>query len=197
MNFLAHIYLSGNNPELTVGNFMADPIKGKDYEQYSGDFRRGILLHRKIDSYTDSHPIVYKSSHRLFDQFRHYNGVINDVFYDHFLAKNWHQYHNQDLATYVQDFYELLEENFEILPSSIQRFFPYMKAQNWLLSYQEVTGIEKILKQMSGRVKGDFNLNEAVSILQDNYSAYETEFTLFFKEIRSYVQREIANLDKA
>src|SRR5699024_9402759 len=149
MNFLAHIYLSGNNNELKVGNFMADPIKGSDFENYPGDFRRGIILHRKIDSFTDAHPIVQQSTHRLFEKFRHYNGVINDVFYNHFLAKNWKNYHSQDLASYIQDFYRLLEENFDILPEKIQNFFPYMKSQNWLLSYKDISGIEKILSQMS------------------------------------------------
>jgi len=194
MNLLAHIYLSGNNNELKVGNFMADPIKGSDFENYPGDFRRGIILHRKIDSFTDAHPIVQQSTHRLFEKFRHYNGVINDVFYDHFLAKNWKNYHSQDLASYIQDFYRLLEENFDILPEKIQNFFPYMKSQNWLLSYKDISGIEKILSQMSARIKGDFCLNEGIDILKNNYSAYEEEFTLFFEEIQAYVLKELPKI---
>lgn len=189
MNFLAHIYLSGDNDELTIGNFMADPIKGSDYEKYPGDYRRGIILHRRIDSFTDSHPIVYQSAHRLFNKFRHYNGVINDVFYDHFLAKNWGKYHSQDLADYVQDFYELVENNTEILPEKIQYMFPYMKSQNWLLSYKEVSGIEKTLSQMSSRIKGP-PLNEAISILDQHYEDYENEFIAFFADMQKYVLKE-------
>jgi len=189
MNFLAHIYLSGDNEELTIGNFMADPIKGNDYKKYSGDYRRGIILHRRIDSFTDSHPIVYQSAHRLFNKFRHYNGVINDVFYDHFLAKNWKKYHSQDLADYVQDFYELVDENFEILPEKIQYMFGYMKSQNWLLNYQNISGIERTLTQMSSRIKGP-PLYEAISILDKYYQEYENEFTAFFAEIQKYALRK-------
>jgi len=187
MNFLAHIYLSGDNDQLKVGNFMADPIKGSDYKNYPGDYRRGIILHRKIDTFSDSHPIVHQSTHRLFKKFRHYNAVINDVFYDHFLAKNWEKYHPQDLAEYVQDFYALLEKDYEILPKKIQHLLPYMKAQNWLLSYKDVSGIEKILSQMSSRIQADFQLNDGIKILENHYDDFESEFTLFFDDIQNYV----------
>lgn len=195
MNFLAHIYLSGDNDDLTIGNFMADPIKGKDYQNYSGDIKKGILLHRKIDSYTDAHPVVSKSTHRLFKNYRHYNGVIVDVFYDHFLAKNWQEYHPQDLSDYIQDFYRLIEDNFEKLPNRTKNMFPYMKAQNWLLSYREVSGIEKILAQMSARVKGNVPLNEAVRELNVHYDQFESEFRSFFPELQTYVlkQKELLN----
>lgn len=166
---------------------MADSIKGKDYEKYSGNLRKGILLHRKIDSFTDCHPIVQQSSHRLFKKYRHYNGVIIDVFYDHFLAKNWQEFHTQDLETYVQDFYALLAEYKEKVPENIQRMYPYMKLQNWLYSYRKVSGIKQILYQMNSRVKGDFNIHQSVSDLKKNYGKYEKEFYAFFPEIQDYV----------
>lgn len=169
---------------------MADPIKGKDYENYSGDLRRGILLHRKIDSFTDVHPTVYKSAHRLFKRFRHYNGVINDVFYDHFLAKNWTDYHNQNLDKYIAEFYDLIDNNFDRLPPQTQYLFPYMKKQNWLLSYKDTEGIEQILYRMSQRIKGGYELDKAIDELEAYYADYEREFTSFFSEIRSYVEQE-------
>src|SRR5699024_8122020 len=168
---------------------------GKDYQNYSGDIKKGILLHRKIDSYTDAHPVVSKSTHRLFKNYRHYNGVIVDVFYDHFLAKNWQEYHPQDLSDYIQDFYHLIEDNFEKLPNRTKNMFTYMKAQNWLLSYREVSGIEKILAQMSARVKGNVPLNEAVRELNTHYDQFESEFRSFFPELQTYVlkQKELLN----
>lgn len=169
---------------------MADPIKGKDYEKYSGDLRKGILLHRRIDTFTDSHPTTFKSAHRLFKNFGHYNGVINDVFYDHLLAKNWKDYHNLELSDYIEDFYRLIDNNFELLPERVQYLFPYMKAQNWLLSYQDIEGIEKILYQMSSRIKGDLKLNEAVIELREHYTEFENEFRDFFPEIKAYVAEE-------
>ena len=89
MNFLAHIYLSGNNDLLKIGNFMADSIRGNSYENYPEEIKKGILLHRSIDSFTDMHPVYRKSKHRLHEKYGHYSGVIMDIFYDHFLAKNW------------------------------------------------------------------------------------------------------------
>jgi len=194
MNFLAHIYLSGENDELKIGNFMADSIKGKQYQNYSGDLKNGILLHRKIDSFTDSHPLVFQSTHRLFEKYGHYNTVIVDVFYDHFLAKNWKDYHRENLADYVRDFYRLLEVNFNRLPKNVQRFFPYMKAQNWLLSYADIPGIRQILYQMNKRVKNGVRLDESVDELQMYYTDFEWEFKNFFPDIEAYVAREIEKL---
>lgn len=169
---------------------MADSIKGKAYKKYSGDLQKGILLHRRIDTYTDSHPLVYKSAHRLFKRFRHYNGVIIDVFYDHFLAKNWQTYHPQNLGEYTQEFYALLEKNFALLPENVKQFYPYMKAQNWLFNYQDISGIERILFQMNTRVKGNFELHKSVAELRLYYSEFEQEFKTFFPQIQDYVARE-------
>lgn len=190
MNFLAHIYLSGGREELTVGNFMADAIKGKDYEKYSGDLRKGILLHRKIDSFTDHHPLVQQGASRLFKNFRHYNSVIIDIFYDHFLAKNWRDYHTQDLADYVQNFYRLLARNIDKTPPNIQRLFPYMKTQNWLYSYRKIEGIEQILTQMNSRMQAPTNIQQAVRELEKYYGDYEAEFTAFFPQIIRYTDEE-------
>jgi len=183
MNFLAHIYLSGEDEGITIGNFIADGIKGKKYLKYPPKIKKGILLHRHIDSYTDSHPIVRQSTKRLHENYGHYSGVIVDILYDHFLAKNWHEYHPQNLADYVEDFYTMLRDNFEILPARIQRMMPYMMADNWLLSYATIPGISKILKQMNVRTKGISKMNFAVLELEEFYTEFETEFSAFFAEL--------------
>ena len=95
MNFLAHIYLSGNNDMLKIGNFMADSVRGHHYLDYPDEIRKGILLHRYIDTFTDAHPIYRKSKHRLHEKYGHYSGVIMDIVYDHFLAKNWNNYSDE------------------------------------------------------------------------------------------------------
>ena len=140
-------------------------------------------MHRHIDSYTDSHPIVRQSTKRLHENYGHYSGVIVDILYDHFLAKNWHEYHPQNLADYVEDFYTMLRDNFEILPARIQRMMPYMMADNWLLSYATIPGISKILKQMNVRTKGISKMNFAVLELEEFYTEFETEFSAFFAEL--------------
>ena len=183
MNYLAHIYLSGENNLVTIGNFIADGIKGKDYKSYPQDIQTGILLHRHIDTYTDAHATVRKSTKRLHEKYSHYSGVIVDILYDHFLAKNWSAYSNIPLDKYCDTFYDSLEENFDILPSRIQHMMPYMIADNWLLSYSSIEGIQKVLEGMNRRTKNRVQMNLAVNELQDFYNEFELEFTSFFEEL--------------
>ncbi len=196
MNFLAHIYLSGTDEGVTIGNFIADGIKGKKYQKFPDTIQKGILLHRFIDSYTDSHPTVRKSTKRLHEKHGHYSGVIVDILYDHFLAKNWSNYSDVPLADYIDNFYELLQDNYAILPTRIQRMMPYMMADNWLLSYATIPGISKILDQMSVRVKGRSNMNFAVIELKEFYDEFEVEFTSFFEELRASCKEKLVALDK-
>jgi acyl carrier protein phosphodiesterase len=183
MNFLAHIYLSGNNDLIKIGNFMADGIRGNDYLKFPEDVKKGILLHRQIDTFTDSNPIYRQSKHRLHEKYGHYSGVIMDILYDHFLAKNWNEYSNEKLEGYVANFYQLLETNYEILSEKTKSMMPYMIDQNWLVSYETIAGIEKILFQMDYRTKHRANMQEAIVELQEYYLEFEEEFTLFFTEL--------------
>jgi len=195
MNYLAHIYLSGDNKEVTIGNFIADGIKGKDYENFPTQIQRGILLHRGIDSFTDQHPTVRKSTARLHKNYGHYSGVIVDILYDHFLAKNWKNYHEQPLEEYVQDFYKLLNSKYEQLPSRIQMMMPFMISNNWLLSYETIPGIAKILEQMNRRIKNISNMDLAVVELKQYYTEFEDEFTSFFAELESFSKDKLLQLE--
>ncbi len=198
MNFLAHIYLSGDDEGITIGNFIADGIKGRKYLAYPTAIQRGILLHRAIDSYTDDHTTVRQSKKRLRENYGLYSGVIVDILYDHFLAKNWKDYHEQPLAEYVDDFYELLRKNFEILPLRIQRMMPYMIADNWLLSYATIPGISTILNQMNRRAQRrtqrDAGMNFAVMELEEYYDEFEAEFTSFFSELIIFSENKLSTL---
>jgi len=194
MNFLAHIYLSGDNDLLKIGNFMADGIRGKDYLRFPEEVKKGILLHRKIDSFTDEHLIYRKSKHRLHAKYGHYAGVIMDIIYDHFLAKNWEKYSNESLERYVNDFYQLLDDHLGILTEKTKNLLPYMKQNNWLLSYQSIEGIEKILFQMDYRTKHRAKMQEAIVELELFYPEIEEEFTLFFSELQFYVAQQLTHL---
>ncbi len=196
MNFLAHIYLSGDDDrQLKLGNFMADSIKGKAYKTYPLSYQKGILLHRKIDSFSDTHPETFKSKHRLFPEFRHYSGVIVDVLYDHFLAKHWNRYHPQNLKTYVDDFYQSMADNFDDLPPNVQRFYPVMVRENWLYNYRTIEGIQHILQQMSRRLKHSVQLDKAIPNFKHNYTRYQAEFSTFFEAIRLYCAEEKVKLN--
>ena len=194
MNFLAHIYLSGNNDFIKIGNFMADGIRGKDYLNFPDDVKKGILLHRQIDTFTDSHLVYRKSKHRLHEKYSHYSGVIMDILYDHFLAKNWKNYSNEKLEDFANNFYKSLFDNEEILTERTKNMLPNMYDKNWLVSYETIAGIEMILFQMDYRTKHRANMQEAVVELQEFYSELEQEFTIFFNELISFSKKKLLEL---
>ncbi|MEC4003708.1 ACP phosphodiesterase [Flavobacterium sp. SUN052] len=194
MNFLAHIYLSGNNDLLKIGNFMADSIRGNHYLDYPDELRKGIMLHRYIDTFTDAHPIYRKSKHRLHEKYGHYSGVIMDIVYDHYLAKNWSNYSDEKLENYADSFYKLLQDNYEILPEKIQKMLPSMIGRNWLVSYASLEGLEMILFQMDYRTKHRVNMQEAIVEVKQFYLDFEEEFMLFFEELQQHCKEKLAIL---
>lgn len=194
MNFLAHIYLSGNNDLIKIGNFIADGIRGHDYEQFPIDVQKGILIHRAIDTFTDAHPIFRQSKHRLHEAYGHYSGVIMDIFYDHFLAKNWTRYSDEKLEDYAERFYQSLRDNYDWLNPKTQAMMPSMIGRNWLASYATVEGIGMILFQMDHRTKNRVSMQNAVKELEQYYTEFESEFTTFFEELRAHVQQKMAIL---
>lgn len=194
MNFLAHIYLSDDNDLIKIGNFMADGIHGKNFDNFPLDVKKGIILHRGIDSYTDAHPVFRQSTKHLHQNYHHYAGVIVDVFYDHFLAKNWKNYSDENLEVFVARFYQSLHENYEILTPRTQNLMPYMIEQNWLVSYQTIDGITKILTQMDQRTNNQSKMRFATQDLTELYTSFEEEFTLFFEDLITFAKQKLISL---
>ncbi|MCD2259464.1 acyl carrier protein phosphodiesterase [Psychroserpens luteolus] len=195
MNFLAHIYLSQDDDLITIGNFIADGIRGKHYKKFPLGIQKGILLHRQIDTYTDAHPTVRQSTKRLHKNYGHYSGVIVDILYDHFLAKNWSSYSDIPLPDYVDKFYDLMGIHFDILPSRIQKMMPHMIAGNWLLSYAEIEGIQKVLDGMNRRTQNKSGMHTATVELKEFYTEFETEFTSFFEELRAFAKAALKDIE--
>jgi acyl carrier protein phosphodiesterase len=194
MNFLAHIYLSGDNDLIKIGNFMADGIRGKQFDGFPDDVQKGIILHRWIDTYTDIHPVFRKTTKKLHERYHHYAGVIADVFYDHFLARNWQQYSDEKLEDFVENFYSSLQSNYDILTEKTKTMLPYMTKYNWLVSYRTVDGIAAILSQMDHRTQNQSNMRSSVEELKLNYSEIEQEFNAFFEDIRNYAAEKLESL---
>ena len=196
MNFLAHIFLSGENELITLGNFSGDGVRGNAYKKFPLEVQVGILLHREIDTFTDAHPTVRKSTKRLHRYYSHYSSVIVDIFYDHFLAKNWETYATVPLEHYVADFYGSLSNHLNILPERIKRLTPIMIEQNWLLSYAEINGIQSVLNGMNRRTKGKSNMHLATEQLVLFYDHFEKEFTSFFAELIKFSTEKRIELQK-
>ena len=135
MNFLAHLYLSGDSDEIMLGNFIADFTKAKEVGSCHRDICLGILLHREIDSFTDKHHQFTESKQRLWSRHRHYSSVIVDIFYDHFLAKNWEEYSTIPLEDFARHVYTTIQRFDDALPEKAQQVLPQMIAKNWLVNY--------------------------------------------------------------
>ncbi len=194
MNFLAHIYLSFNDDQVMLGNFIADSIRGNKFKHLPDRVQKGIRLHREIDTFTDAHPIPKKSSKRLHSNYSHYSRVIVDIFYDHFLAKNWAQYSDMPLALFVDRFYDLLEDHYDILPDGVKRMMPYMIADNWIYNYSKMEGIGRVLNGMDRRTKNKSKMNFAILDLEEHYDAFESEFTDFFEELTVFARQKYISL---
>jgi acyl carrier protein phosphodiesterase len=194
MNFLAHLYLSKDNKNILIGNFISDAIKGSDYIKYPHEIKVGILLHREIDTFTDAHPIVKQSKRRLNKRYKHYNGVIIDILYDHFLAKNWTNYSEIPLELYAKNIYAFLTKNSHTFPEELQHLLPYMIQYNWLENYASLEGIERVLKGMNKRTKGISKMDLAIEDLKLHYSELEADFTAYFEELIEFTTKKTTKL---
>lgn len=194
MNFLAHIYLSGDNELIRIGNLMADGVRGKHYEDFPPEVQKGILLHRAIDTFTDAHPIFRESTKKLHERYHHYAGVMVDVFYDHFLAKNFALYDPTPLETFVAGFYQSLHTHYHLLNDKTKDMMPYMIRQNWLANYASIEGIERIMAQMDQRTGNQSGMRHCANELREHYGAFADEFERFFKEIRLFCRKKLTAL---
>lgn len=183
MNFLGHFYLSQNDTGLILGNYIADFVKGKSYRLYPEEVARGILLHRRIDEFTDTHAMVRQGRRRLFEKYRHFGGIIIDMYYDHYLASRWHEYSGSSLTDFADFIYQTIEKNLASLPSQSQYMFTYMKNGNWLMRYRTMEGLDKSLRGMAGRINHPSKLEQANEELQRYYTEYNDEFSLFMTDL--------------
>lgn len=167
---------------------MGDFVKGNHYLNYSPTIQIGILLHREIDHFTDQHAVVKQSKERLKKKYRHYSGVLVDVFYDHFLALNFKTLYDKELEAYVTQQYDLLLQHRALLPTKAQQMLPYMIRGNWLTNYQHSAGVQRTLKGMSRRTKFNSKMDEAIIELQKYHEAFNEEFLNFFPDIQQHAE---------
>jgi acyl carrier protein phosphodiesterase len=188
MNFLAHLYLSGKNDEVALGNFIADAVKGKAILNYGENIKKGILLHREIDSFTDKHEVFKKSKTHLHNKYGRYSGVIVDIFYDHFLATNWENYSKTKLKYFTSNAYKFALKRFNILPKKTKRILPFMIAQNWLAGYANLKDLKRVFYGMDRRTDFKSGMKDAVEDLLINYPDFDKEFKTFFPDVIYFVE---------
>jgi acyl carrier protein phosphodiesterase len=193
MNFLAHLYLAGSPAAPAylgqlVGQFIADSVPGRQLETYPAAVQAGIRAHRAIDTFTDQHPVVRRTTARLREAGAgKYAGVVSDVFMDHFLAGNFAEFSSETLAAFTKRVYAALTSQQAVFPAAVQRFFPHLVQHNWLLHYAETEGIARALLGLSRRASPGSGMDTATEELRRNYAAYEADFREFFPALQAYV----------
>jgi acyl carrier protein phosphodiesterase len=188
MNYLSHTFLSGNNNKIIVGGLIADAIKGNHIDTFEKEIVIGIKLHRAIDQFTDTNSIVRSSKERLYYKYHKYAGVIVDMFYDHFLAKNWNEYSATSLEETAHHAYGILLKNYTILPPKIIRILPFMIYYNWFVSYTDIDKLKLHFEGMARRTTFISRMEKVTEDLRQDYFLYEKEFKEFFPQVSRYAQ---------
>jgi acyl carrier protein phosphodiesterase len=190
MNFLAHLFLSCQEEELLIGNFMGDFVRGSQLDQYPESIQAGIHLHRKIDTFTDAHPVVREGARLLRPEHSRYAPVILDVFYDFLLIKNWFRFSEESLREFTQNVYTTLERNIEKMPPALQRRVPHMIADDWLMRYGEWDGLAFAFSRMRLRVSRPAYFDQVIDSLQQHEAALDAGFQQFFPDVIAFVECE-------
>lgn len=166
-----------------MGNFLADFIKNRDVVKLPRPVQEGIRLHRKIDSFTDQHPVVKNSVRRLRPGHGKYAPVVLDICFDYILIKNWEKYSSVPLNKFTQEVYEILEDNISLMPDFLQERLPKMIADDWLVKYGTQEGLEFTFSRMKLRTSFPRFFEGAVKSLMKEYDLYENDFNLFFPDL--------------
>ncbi|HTS52501.1 MAG TPA: ACP phosphodiesterase [Burkholderiales bacterium] len=183
MNFLAHAYLAADSDHAIVGSLMGDFVKGPLGDRYGAELTRALLLHRRIDTYTDAHDVVRQSRHRVSPARRRFAGVLVDVFYDHFLARHWEAYCDVPLERFTARVYALLYEHYALLPERLQAIATRMAASDWLASYRRVEAVGSALDRIGARLKRGNALLRSAEELLAQYDAFQADFAAFFPDV--------------
>jgi acyl carrier protein phosphodiesterase len=190
MNYLAHLFLSGNDEQTMVGNFIGDYVKGRDLNRFPDNIRMGIAMHRRIDVFTDTHPKFREAKTIFRSEFGLYSGIIIDFLYDHFLAKNWNLYSDFTLRTFAKRSHAVLLKNFIYLPARVQGFLPFLIQNRRLESYASVTGIVEALKIMSKYTSLPAKADFVLYAIETNYLFFDDNFKKFMFDMIRYVNEK-------
>jgi acyl carrier protein phosphodiesterase len=192
MNYLAHIYLSGESDEIILGNFIGDYVKGNKFKNYPEKVAFGIQLHRAIDSFTDQHQQVRQCIDLLKPGYGRYSGIVTDVFFDHFLAANWNEYSVYTLRQFAKHAHAVFLANFLLLPFRVKQFLPFLIQHKRLESYANYENLFEVLEIMSRRTSLPSNSEWAMSLLRAEYDQFAELFKNFFAEMIEYVESDFA-----
>ncbi|MCQ4313118.1 ACP phosphodiesterase [Pseudomonas stutzeri] len=193
MNYLAHLHLGGPRPGELLGSLYGDFVKGPLQGRWPADIEAGIRLHRQIDAYTDSHPLVLQAKQRFPSERRRYAGILIDLFFDHCLAAHWHDYAEEPLQQFTERVYQVLRDE-AALPDKLALIAPRMAAQDWLGSYRAFAVMEQVVAGMSRRLSRPEGLAGGVAELERLYVPLQQDFREFYPQLQAFAQRSSTGL---
>jgi acyl carrier protein phosphodiesterase len=191
MNYLAHLHLGGPAPAQLLGSLYGDFVKGLLPGRFPIDIEQGIRLHRRIDAFTDSHPLIKQALGRFPEARRRYAGIALDVFFDHCLARDWHRYSDEPLDDFTARVYRVLADE-PVLPERLALVAPRMAAQDWLGSYRDFSVVGAALAGISRRLSRPEGLAGVYEELQALYQPLSDDFSAFYPEVRAFAQAALA-----
>lgn len=189
MNFLAHLYLAGDDEDHVVGQVLADFLERGWQARVSPGVLRGIRLHQQADLYTDRHELFRRSRQRLPQHLRRYAGIVVDIFYDHLLATNWEKFHDAPLHEFSQSRYRILEGRTGEMTARLRAVLPILVERDWLTSYGSMEGVERALTGVSRRLKRANPIAEAGAALRADREGFEQDFLEFFPDLAAHITR--------
>lgn len=191
MNWLAHLFLSEPTPAFRIGNLLPDLVSAPALSGLPPEFLRGVRQHRRIDAFTDSHAVFRRSVARVKPEFRRFGGILVDIFYDHFLSRDWPSLSPIPLPAFVDEVYASFEIHQHEIPTEAYAHLERMKSANWLCAYGDLGGVSTTLGRIGLRLRRPVPLANAISVLEDDYAGFQDDFAAFFPQVRSHVRTEI------
>ncbi len=187
MNYLAHLHLGGQQPQQLLGSLYGDFVKGRLDGRFPAQLEAAITLHRRIDVFTDSHPLVLKALARFPAERRRYAGIILDVFFDHCLARNWQDYADQPLQQFTAQVYRVLAAE-PALPGRLAQIAPYMAADDWLGSYREFEILEQVFNGIARRLSKPEGMAGAMQLVDTLYQPLSEDFRAFYPQLQAFAE---------
>ena len=184
MNFLAHFHLSGENELIAIGNFLGDFIRGSELHNLPLTVQKGVHLHRFIDQYTDSHPVVRELNKMLVPHFAKYAPVVSDIYFDYFLASNFSTYSDISLRDYTHNVYDCMERNLSFFTKRADRFYHFMIERDIFFEYGNKDGLQHVFNGLSNRATFDSKMENGVEVLRKNEAVMRGMFEQFYPELQ-------------
>lgn len=187
MNYLAHLALSGDQEDIIFGNFIGDAVKGKSVFEYKADVKKGILLHRHIDTFTDQHPVYLASKRKFYGKVEKLSGVVTDILYDFLLCECWAEFYSSDISGFITKVYAYLDTRIDQMPIKMQFIYSHMRKHDWLTSYKDFSGIEMAVNGIGRRTKLPINARLFHDTYFENEILFKEEFLVFYSDLKKSV----------